>query len=144
MTGPGRPPDQEVSINKTSKVLLLIDGAVNLILGAVLLSFPTGIQKFFGLPRSDTPFYASLLGAVLFGIGLALWIERFGGPFGIRGLGLGGAIAINICGASVLMIWLTMKKLDIPPRGVLILWSVAVVVLLIGFAEILTKSYRAK
>jgi hypothetical protein len=136
------PPDQEVIINKTSNFLLLIDGAVNLILGAVLLSFPTGIQKFFGLPRSNTPFYASLLGAVLFGIGLALLMERFGGPAGIRGLGLGGAIAINICGASVLMIWLTMKKLDIPPRGALILWSLAAIVLFIGFAEIFTKGYK--
>jgi hypothetical protein len=131
------PPDQEVIINKTSNFLLLIDGAVNLILGAVLLSFPTGIQKFFGLPRSNTPFYASLLGAVLFGIGLALLMERFGGPAGIRGLGLGGAIAINICGASVLMIWLTMKKL-----GALILWSLAAIVLFIGFAEIFTKGYK--
>jgi hypothetical protein len=121
---------------------LIIDGAVNLALGAALMLFPSGTQELLGLPRSSTGFYPSLLGAVLFGIGLALGMERFAGPARIRGLGLGGAIVINICGAGVLMIWLTTQRLGIPVRGALILWAVAVVVLLIGLAEIVTVAYK--
>jgi hypothetical protein len=135
---PSPAPREEVDIIETKNRLLIIDGAVNLALGAALMLFPSETQKLLGLPRSSTPFYASLLGAVLFGIGLALGMERFAGPARLRGLGLGGAIVINICGAAVLMIWLATRRLDIPVRGVLILWTVAAVVLLVALAEIAT------
>ena len=57
------------------KILLLVDGTVNLILGLLLLIFPFGIIDLLGLPPTNTHFYASILGAVLFGIGIALFIE---------------------------------------------------------------------
>jgi hypothetical protein len=42
-------------------------------------------------------FYPNALGGVLSGIGIALLIEAFREPNGLVGLGLGGAIAINLC-----------------------------------------------
>jgi hypothetical protein len=54
------------------KRLLVIDAIVNLALGVLLLLFPAGIVNLLGLPVTNTDFYASILGAVLFGIGIAL------------------------------------------------------------------------
>ena len=103
------------------KTLLVIDAIINLVLGVLLLLFPAGVVTLLGLPLTNTNFYPSILGAVLFGIGVALLIERYGAPKKIRGLGLGGAIAINLCGAGVLLLWLLIAPFDIPLRGNVIL-----------------------
>jgi hypothetical protein len=124
------------------KALLLIDGVVNLILGLLLILYPVGIMELLGLPPTETYLYAIILGAVLFGIGIALMIELYGIPRKVRGLGVGGAIAINLCGAGTLVIWLVISPFSLPIRGRIILWSVAILVLAIAFAEIVTKSWQ--
>jgi hypothetical protein len=122
--------------------LLAIDAVVNLLLGGVLLCSPAGSLRLLGLPSTQTYFYASILGAVIFGIGVALAAEFYGAPHGVRGLGLGGAIAINLCGGGALVLWLLFVPLDIPTRGFLVLWSIAVLVLGIGIVELLTRSWK--
>jgi hypothetical protein len=124
------------------KTLLLIDGIVNLVIGILLLAFPLGIAEYLGVPLPSSNFYPTILGAVIFGIGIALLIEIYGEPEGIRGLGLAGAIAINFCGAGVLALWLIFAPLDLPLRGYIILWSVAIIVLGIGFIELISKSWK--
>jgi len=124
------------------KTLLVIDAIINLVLGVPLLFFPAGVVEFLGLPLTNTNFYPSILGAVLFGIGVALLIERYGSSKNIRGLGLGGAIVINLCGAGVLLLWLLIAPFDIPLRGNVILWSIAIIVLIVGFVEIIAKSWH--
>ena len=126
------------------KALLLIDGIVNLILGLLLILYPVGIVELLGLPPTDTYFYPIILGAVLFGIGIALLIERYGEPRKVRGLGLGGAIAINLSGAGALVIWLVISPFSLPIRGKIILWSVAIAVLAIALAEIVTNVNRGR
>ena len=126
------------------KRLLEIDAAVNLALGILLLLFPAGIGILLGAPPTDTHFYSGILGAVLFGIGIALLIERYGGPKNIRGLGLEGAIAINFCGAGVLFLWLLLVPVDIPLRGKLILWCIAIGVIGIGVIELLARRATKK
>jgi hypothetical protein len=121
---------------------LTIDGIINLVLGILLLLFPLGMAELLGVPQSDVNFYPTILGAVIFGIGIALLIERYGFAQNIRGLGLGGAIAINLCGALALLVWLVSTPLNIPLRGQVILWAIAVIVLLVGIVEILAKSWR--
>ena len=124
------------------RVLLAIDAFVNLLLGVLLLSFPAGVLGLLGLPPTNTYFYATILGGVIFGIGVALCIEWWGAPQDVRGLGLGGAIVINLCGAGVLLTWLLLGGLDLPTRGQVVLWGVAVVVLGIGIAEIAARSWK--
>lgn len=124
------------------KAFLLIDGIVNLILGILLLLFPLGIAEVLGVPQPSSHFYPTILGGVIFGIGIALLLEAYGHRHRIRGLGLGGAIAINICGASILALWLILEPPYIPLRGRIILWGVTVVVMGIGLLEILTKTWR--
>jgi len=124
-------------MDNKQKLLITVDGVVDLVLGILLLLFPMGMDELLGLPVSNTYFYSTILGGVLFGIGTALFIERFGYSRNIQGLGLTGAIAINLCGALVLLIWLIFTSVDIPLRGFIILWAIAIIVLVFGFAEII-------
>jgi hypothetical protein len=124
------------------KTFLLIDGIVNLILGILLLLFPFGVAEILGVPIPASNFYPTILGGVVFGIGIALLIEGHGETRGIRGLGLGGAIVINFCGAGILALWLAFKHLDIPLRGLIILWVIAISVIGLGILELLAKTWR--
>ena len=123
-----------------SKILLLIDGIINLLLGMLLLLFPFGVAQVFGVPQTNSNFYPTILGAVIFGIGISLLLEVYGKPRGIHGLGLPGAIVINFCGAGVLTMWLIIVPFNLPLRGYIILWTIALVILALGFIELLGKS----
>ena len=124
------------------KAFLLIDGIVNLILGLLLLLFPLGVAETLGVPQAESNFYPTILGGVIFGIGIALLLEAYGEKRKIRGLGIGGAIVINFCGAGILVLWLIFEPLALPLRGIITLWIVAVVVLGLGLLETLTKTWR--
>jgi hypothetical protein len=130
----------EIKMNFKHKMLLLIDCSVNLILGLLLLLFPAGIVDLLGLPPTKNYFYPSILGAVLSGIGLALLLELAGHEKHVRGLGLGGAVVINIAGSLVLIWWLVFGALVMPLRGRFILWTVGVIVFSIGAIELAAKS----
>jgi hypothetical protein len=124
------------------KTFLLIDGIVNLILGILLLLFPFGVAGILGVPQPESNFYPTILGGVIFGIGIALLLEAYGERWGARGLGLGGAIAINFCGAGILMVWLIFEPLNLPLRGLIILWVIAISVCGLGILEVLAKPWR--
>ena len=128
-------------MKKNVQFLLVADAVINLILGALLLFFPAGILEYFGLPPTNTYFYSSILGGVIFGIGLALSLEWQKGKVGMSGLGLAGAIAINLCGGGTLLYWLLFGDLDIPLKGIITLWIVAVVVIGIGLLELFSNSW---
>jgi hypothetical protein len=115
--------------------VLFIDGLINLLLGIALLCFEA-VADWLGVPESDTLFYPTILGAVLFGIGIALmWecVRRDGHPVG---LGLGGATAINLCGGLVLTAWLLFGDLTLPFRGRVFLWGLALILVLISLVEL--------
>jgi hypothetical protein len=124
------------------KAFLLIDGIVNLILGILLLLFPLGVAETLGVPQAESNFYPTLLGGVIFGIGIALLLEAYGETRGVRGLGLGGAIAINFCGSGILVLWLIFESFNIPLHGIITLWIVAIVVFGLGILETLAKTWR--
>ena len=120
---------------KHAKVLL-IDALINLVLGVLLVTFPIKLVQFLGIPQAQSTFYPSILGAVFIGITIALLIEYFRKPSGIVGLGLGGAVSVNLCAGFVLMGWLVSDRLDIPFRGQVILWILAVVIIAISGVEL--------
>lgn len=129
-------------MERKQEILLSVDGLINVILGMLLLLFPLGIAEFIGIPIPSTNFYPTILGGVIFGIGIALYIERYGYKNGIRGLGLGGAIAINVCGGLVLLFWLLINPFILPMKGYIILWVIALLVLLVGIIELVAKSWK--
>ncbi|MFC1620048.1 hypothetical protein ACFL45_08890 [Candidatus Neomarinimicrobiota bacterium] len=122
--------------------LLTIDAVINLMLGLPLMVVPTQVAHFLGIPVPEPAFYASILGAVLTGIGVALLIERYRDRSHMAGLGIGGAVAINIIGAVALILWLLLGDLDMPVRGYIFLVAVAVVVLGISLVELQARYRR--
>ena len=124
--------------------LLKTDAAINLILGILLMAFPTGLMKALGIPLADPSFYATILGGVLFGIGLALLVECYRKSSRFVGLGLGGAIAINLCGGFVLAAWLLSDKITLPLRGQIFLWSLVVLLVGISLLEGLSHFRKGK
>jgi len=116
--------------------MLILDALINFILGFLLLAFPLELFQFLGLPIETPPFYANILGAVLVGIGIALLTEYFRGSGRTVGLGLGGAIIINLYGALVLAILLVSGKLGIPLHGRVTLWALIVLLLAVSGLEL--------
>ena len=108
-----------------------------------MVFFSGDLAALLGLPLPETPFYASLLGAVLTGIGLALIIECRGTRLPSSGLGLGGALSINLCAVAVLAVWLARGSLELPARGSIFLWGVVVVVGGLSAVELSSFSRRA-
>jgi hypothetical protein len=122
---------------KPVSALLLIDAAINFLLGFLLLGFSRPLTDLLGVPYTTVTFYPTLLGGVLFGIGVALTIEAFRQPTGLVGLGLGGAVAINLSGGIVLLVWLVSGALDLPLRGLVFLWALAILLVGISTVEML-------
>jgi len=121
---------------KPPKRILLIDAIINLFLGIILLIFSPKVIELLGIPAVEHYFYPNILGGVLVGIGIALLIECFKASRGVVGLGLGGAVAINLCASVVLGVWLIFGKLQIPLRGQILLWIIVVVVIAVSSVEL--------
>lgn len=111
--------------------LLYVFALINAALGFLLVYFPRPVVHFLGLPYTAPRLYARILGGVLFGIGLALIIEAATGD----GLGLTGAIAINLSGAAVLAGCMVFLRLRLPRHGQVTVWlAVAALLALSWFA----------
>jgi hypothetical protein len=124
------------------KILFTIDGFINLSLGALLVLFPSALVNALGVPGGESAFYANILGAVLFGIGIALLIERYRPPLAVVGLGLGGAVSINLCGGLALIYWLAFGDLNLSPLGVGALWILALLVVGLSVVELFSQMLR--
>jgi hypothetical protein len=124
----------------SSSTLLIIDAVINILLGVLLLltiPFPDQITLFLGLPVIGQPFYTSIFGAVLFGIGIALILEsKRKNSSQMVGLGLGGAVVINLLAGTVLIGWLVFGDLQIPVLGTVFLWLIGLTLLIISGMEL--------
>ena len=110
--------------------LLISDAMIDLLIGLALVIFPVKIIEFFGLPMFENPFYVIMLGSMLVGIAVALLIDCFTPE--LQGLGLFGAIIINLCVSIVLLICLATGILNIALKakiGVILL-----IIILIGLS----------
>ena len=121
---------------KTGKTLILIDAIINFFLGIILLIYSQPVIDFFGIPFSENRFYPNILGAVLFGIGIALIVE-YRNTGELKGLGLVGAISINLSGGIVLLLWLIFGNLYIPYQGKIILWVLDFILVGISSLELI-------
>jgi hypothetical protein len=124
------------------KTVLFIDAIINFILGILLLLFSPLFIEWLGIPSSSTAFYPNILGAVFIGITIALLINVFGKKDGVSdGLGLTGAISINLCGGIVLAAWLSFGNLRLPAKGYIFLWLLVLVLIIISLIELIRLSY---
>jgi len=126
------------------KVTLLADAAINAVLGGLLLLFPF-VSDILGVPHTDTLFYPTILGGVFTGIAVALVIEALKREQShFTGLGLIGAICINLCGGIVLTYWLLFGNLVLPLQGAVFLWVLAGMLLVINVFELIFQIGRIK
>jgi hypothetical protein len=123
--------------------LLIVDAIINFILGVLLLlsiAIADQLTNFLGVPEIDQAFYPSIMGSIFIGIGISLVLEskRVNEDHRV-GLGLAGAITINLCGGIVLMGWLVFGNLDLPIRGSIFLWSISLMLVIISSIEIIAQ-----
>ncbi len=120
------------------KELLFLDGVGNVFLGLLLLVAPMAVAAWLGLPDGGA-FYASLFGAVLIGIGIALLLEQRSTANAGKGLGLTGALVINLCFGLALAGWLIRGGLQLPLRGSLVLWTLVAILVGLSSLELLSE-----
>jgi hypothetical protein len=97
------------------------------------------------VPGVDNAFYPSIFGGVLIGIGIALVVEsRRTEPGRLVGLGLGGAIAINLSGGIVLLGWLLFGGMELPAVGSVFLWIIAGLLIIISTVELVLHIRKGK
>ena len=118
-------------------LILIVDAVINLFFGLLLAFIPGEAIQFFCVPPIENTFYPRVLGSILVGIGIALFLESSRRSHGFIGLGLGGAVIINICAGCMLAVWLLFGKLNIPLRGQVFLWMLTIVLILISSIEII-------
>lgn len=141
---PAVAPPALLKISTMRRLLLLTDSFINLLLGFVLLFFPPAVVHFLGAPPSEAAFYPSLFGAVLLGIGVALLLDLPKEDGHGDGLGLRGAVAINMCAGLALLGWLVWGHLEIPTRGKVFLWGLTVMLVGLSLVEVAVERVRAR
>ena len=120
------------------KMILFVDAIINFVLGVLLLIFSPEIASWLGVPLSSTSFYPNILGAIFIGITIALLIDVKGKKDnGNMGLGLLGAISINLCGGTMLALWLILGDLELPVRGFIILWTIVIILIIVSVTELI-------
>ena len=125
------------------RAILYIDAVINLALGLLLLFFSPSLASSLGVPPSSTGFYPNVLGGIFIGITIALVIEATNRkPHHTNGLGLTGAISINLCGGTTLGLWLILGDLHLPTKGMVFLWALVIVLVVVSGLELLR--FRAR
>jgi hypothetical protein len=104
-------------------------------LGGLLIWYPTSLVEVMGLPTHSPRLFSRILGGVLVGIGIALILEDRRKGDVANGLGLGGAIAINLCGATALAAGLLSAQLSLTPFGGLFLWGLVLILVVVSGLE---------
>ena len=115
--------------------LLWIETLLKLVPGLLLALAPLTTLRILGLPRPDTGFWPRLTGALLVGIAGALFIE---GTHSGHGLGLAGAIIINLSGATVLATLLALDRGPASTRGRAVVWALTCTLVILSVFEIAT------
>jgi hypothetical protein len=119
------------------RITLLIDASINFILAVLLLAYSPRLVEMLGVPPSENSFYPNILGAVFFGITIALIIEAYRKGDKSVGLGLAGAVSINLCGGIVLLFWLLFGNLNLPLKGLIFLWILDALLLVVSSVELI-------
>lgn len=114
--------------------VLWIETLVKLAGGLVLSLAPLTAIRVLGLSRTDSSFWPRLLGALLIGLAGAAFLE--GRYPGSHGLGVGGAVIVNLAGAAMLATLLALKVAAPSTRGRMVLWTLVALLLILSLLEI--------
>ena len=113
---------------------ILLKGTV----GLVMLLMPVSAARLAGLPHTSSTFWPRLFGAALIGIAGAFAVEGYhqaGGAIAAKGLGLGGAVIINL--TTLLALFGTLIFAAVATwRGRLLVWLLILLLLFLTVIEI--------
>ena len=129
-------------MNNIADQLLWLETLLKGSVGMLMLMLPITSAKLAGLPHGNSAFWPRLFGAALLGMAAAFAVEGYtqlNANISARGLGLGGAIAINLITVLSLVGTLIFKGVT-TRRGLLLLWSFTLLLILL----ILFKIARAQ
>lgn len=114
--------------------LLWIETLLKLAGGLLLALLPLTVGRLLGLPASTSGFWPRLLGALLIGMAAATYVEaQDRGP---RGLGIAGAILVNLAGAGMLIALLVLGRASTSSLGKALLWTLAATLVVLSLFEI--------
>ncbi len=120
--------------------LLTVDGVANLLFGIAVLACPEPFFRTLGLPWPGHSLYSTILGGVLVGIGLALIREGHSKAGVTAGLGLWGAVAINLSAGLVIAGWLLFSGNEsVLAPGRMVLWALVLFLIGLSVAEIVAQ-----
>jgi hypothetical protein len=125
-------------LNNIADQLLWLETLLKGSIGLMMLMMPITSAKLAGLPHGNFAFWPRLFGAALLGIAAAFAVEGYtqlNANISARGLGLGGAIAINLVTVLSLIGTLIFKGVT-TRRGLLLLWSFILLLVLLMLFEI--------
>jgi hypothetical protein len=114
--------------------LLWIETLLKLTGGLVLAIAPMSAVKVFGLPLTGTSFWPRLLGAVLIGLAVAMFLEAR--VTGSHGLGLAGCAVVNLAGAAMMAALLVVDAGPPSVRGRGLLWLLVIFLLVLSVLEL--------
>ena len=114
--------------------LLTVEILLKLVSGLVLVLAPLSVIKLLGLPRTESGFWPRLLGAVLVGMAIALYLE--GRQPGSHGIGLSGCVIVNFSAVSILGGSLALEAGPPSARGRAVVWTLVVLLVCLSVLEI--------
>ncbi len=114
--------------------LLVLEALSKAGVGVALLLIPGTLTRVLGLWRTDAGFWPRMVGALLLGIGIACALQDYL-PARI-GLGLAGAIAVNMSGAMTLLGLLVVGAAAPTLRGRIVLWASFAALVILALFEI--------
>ncbi len=107
-------------------------------IGLLLVFLPITTARMAGLPHGNTAFWPRLFGAALLGIAGAFAVEGYnlaGGAIEAKGLGLGGAVIINL--TAILSLFGTLIFSAVATRrGKVVIWLMILLLLFLTLFEI--------
>lgn len=114
--------------------LLWIETLVKLAPGLALLLAPGWTARALGLPRDPTGFWPRLLGGTLVGLAAGFVLEGWIGN--VHGIGLAGALAVNLAAAGTIAGLLILGKAAPSRRGRILLWLAVALLVLLALLEL--------
>ncbi|MGH1417467.1 MAG: ABC transporter permease [Hyphomicrobiaceae bacterium] len=116
--------------------LLYLDLIFKLASGLLLIAAPLLVCKIFGLPNPTTGFWPRLLGGVLIGHAGGLFLELAVPKANGFGIGLGGALIVNLATAGMIATLLIFKAAGSTRRARFTLWLLTIALVLLSGAQL--------
>jgi len=127
---------------KTVAMILRVDAVFNFTVGLICYFFYKPLIAAILFPDTDKPLYASVMGAGIMGLSIVAWLAA-NRPETAREF-IGAVIVSRLLVAPVILYWLLIRGIDLPPVWLGLLAVAAQVVLISGEAVYLYTTLGKK